>query len=55
MLPACFAEYIQRHAGGTKLPSAVAEYDAVAMEWFMLGVVEIPPAGWKNATERMTP
>jgi hypothetical protein len=45
-LPVCFADYIQRHAGDAQLPTAIAEYEAVAMEWFLLGVVEIPPAGW---------
>ena len=52
LLPCCFADYIQRHAEGTQLPSAIAAYDAVAMEWFLLGVVEIPPAGWTAKSDR---
>ncbi len=53
-LPLCFAAYVQRHAEDTKLPTDIAEYDAVAMEWFLLGVVEIPPAGWPTTSDRRT-
>lgn len=53
-LPLCFADYIQRHAGDAKLPCGIAEYDAVAVEWFVLGAVEIPPTGWATISDRTT-
>ena len=46
-----FTDYVQRHAGAARLPADISEYDAVAMEWFLLGVVEIPPAGWTQESE----
>lgn len=40
-----FEEYVQRHAGGVPLPTDIEQYEAVAIEWFLLGLVEIPPPG----------
>jgi hypothetical protein len=38
-----FADYVGRHAAGHGLP--LAEYEGAAVEWFLLGLVELPPAG----------
>ncbi len=40
-----FGRYLRRHAGGRDLPADVGSYQAVAVEWFLLGIVEIPPPG----------
>lgn len=40
-----FADYVGRHADGNRLP--LAEYEGAAVEWFLLGLVELPPAGVK--------
>lgn len=39
-----FATYIAQRAGVSIRPE-VLEYEAVAVEWFLLGVVALPPAG----------
>ena len=46
----CFAEYIHRYEG--ELPAGVEEYEAAAMEWFLLGLVEIPPDGWRTCESK---
>ena len=38
-----FADYVGRHTAGHGLP--LAEYEGAAVEWFLLGLVELPPAG----------
>ena len=38
-----FAEYVNRHTVGHGLP--LGEYEGAAVEWFLLGLVELPPAG----------
>jgi hypothetical protein len=38
-----FAGYVGRHAAGHRLP--LTEYEGAAVEWFLLGLVELPPAG----------
>jgi len=45
IIKSCFAEYVQARA--TNLPSnlAIYTYEAAAMEWFLLGVVELVPPG----------
>ncbi len=44
ILPA-FADYVAAHAAGTTLPSGLDEYEAPAVEWFLLGLVELSPGG----------
>ena len=39
-----FDKYIRQHAA-IPVPGEVAEYEAAAVEWFLLGLVELPPAG----------
>lgn len=41
----CFADHVRRflHDRSTDLP--LETYDAAAMEWLLLGIVEVPPAG----------
>jgi hypothetical protein len=41
----CFARHVARHAEGTPIDVPLDSYDAAAMEWLLLGLVEIPPAG----------
>jgi hypothetical protein len=41
----CFARHVARHAEGTPIGVPVERYDAAAVEWLLLGIVEIPPAG----------
>jgi hypothetical protein len=38
-----FWQTTDRHAAGHGLP--LAEYEGAAVEWFLLGLVELPPAG----------
>jgi hypothetical protein len=42
-IPTEFAAYIRRHADDRGLP--LVEYEAAAVEWFLLGLVELPPEG----------
>lgn len=42
-IPSGFAEYVGRYADGHGL--SLAEYEGAAVEWFLLGLVELPPAG----------
>ena len=44
-ITAAFAQYVSGDSGGCELPSDLKEYDAAAVEWFLLGLVELPPAG----------
>lgn len=43
-----FNLYVRRTAGETAIPPDLAHYEAVAVEWFLLGLVELPPAGVSN-------
>jgi hypothetical protein len=38
-----FAKYVAEHATGRKLPAGLIHYQAAAIEWFFLGLVELPP------------
>lgn len=40
-----FADHVRRHAPDEPFVPKLYAYDAAAVEWFLLGVVEIPPAG----------
>lgn len=40
-----FAKHVARHAEDKQIDVTVESYDAAAMEWLLLGLVEIPPAG----------
>ncbi|MCY2927435.1 MAG: hypothetical protein NT031_18765 [Planctomycetota bacterium] len=42
IIPA-FVEYVARHADSLELP--LAQYEAAAVEWFLLGLVELAPQG----------
>lgn len=50
-----FTSYITRCNTGTALDAEVAEYEAVALEWFLLGAVELPPNGVVIAVKRQDP
>jgi len=41
----CFAEHVRTHAEGEAEGLPLEEYEAAAMEWLLLGLVEIPPEG----------
>lgn len=43
LIPVEFAKYVGRHAHDQGLP--LIEYEAAAVEWFLLGLVELPPGG----------
>lgn len=43
-----FDLYVRRTAGETEIPPDLADYEAAAVEWFLLGLVELPPAGVSN-------
>jgi hypothetical protein len=40
-----FAEYLRRHCRPHSLPDDLMTYEAVAVEWLLLGLVELPPPG----------
>jgi hypothetical protein len=40
-----FSRYVQSNAGSIPLPEDLREYEAAAIEWFLLGLVELPPKG----------
>ena len=40
-----FAEYVARHADGRELPPDLDRYQGAAVEWFLLGLVEVVPKG----------
>lgn len=40
-----FAEYVRVHAEGEPTPPDLERYHAPAVEWLLLGLVELPPAG----------
>lgn len=40
-----FYEHVRRHANKVTVSPEVAEYDAAALEWFLLGLVALPPVG----------
>jgi hypothetical protein len=42
-ISAGFAEYVGHYSDEHELP--LAEYEGAAVEWFLLGLVELPPAG----------
>jgi hypothetical protein len=42
-IPSEFAEYVKRYSGPCDLP--LEEYEAAAVEWLLLGLVELPPVG----------
>ena len=42
---AAFARYVRRYAAGEQLPTDLDEYEAAAVEWFLEGLVELPPRG----------
>jgi hypothetical protein len=44
-IAATFAAYVQQYANGAQLPPDLPTYEAAAVEWFLLGVVELPPVG----------
>jgi len=41
----CFADHVRAHAEGKADGLPLEEYEAVAMEWLFLGLVETPPEG----------
>ena len=47
-----FAQYVKESAKDTPVPDDLAEYEAAAVEWFLLGLVELPPAGVHNLDSR---
>jgi len=40
-----FVKYVSRHASSAHHLPDLQQYDAAAVEWFLLGLVELPPAG----------
>lgn len=38
-----FAKYVQRHCNKQRSPADLKTYEGAAIEWFLLGLVEIPP------------
>ncbi len=42
-----FAATVRDNAGGEKVPDDIETYEATAVEWFLLGLVELPPCGVK--------
>ena len=40
-----FAGQVREHAGGEELPSGLEDFEASAVEWLLLGLVELPPDG----------
>ena len=40
-----FASFLRSKCGSKPLPTDLETYDAVAMEWLLLGLVELPPPG----------
>lgn len=45
-----FAEHVGRNRGDAQLPPGLSHYDGAAVEWFLLGVVEISPPGIGQAS-----
>ena len=41
----CFAEHVKQHAGKAANDLPLAHYEAAAIEWLLLGLTELPPAG----------
>ena len=44
-VPQVFAEHVQSHAARETLPADLERYEAAAVEWLLLGLVELPPDG----------
>lgn len=44
-ITSAFAEHVQQHARADEFVSRLHTYEAAAVEWFLLGVVELPPTG----------
>ncbi len=40
-----FAEHVRKHANGTGTELPLETYEAAAVEWLLLGLVELPPSG----------
>lgn len=40
-----FAQYVLKHANGEEPPEGFEDFEGAAIEWLLLGLVELPPAG----------
>lgn len=40
-----FSKYVRMNCGDTPIDFPIDTYDAVAVEWLLLGLAELPPAG----------
>ena len=45
MIVTSFAAYVLSHVHQADAPADLPGYESAAVEWFLLGVVEVPPAG----------
>ncbi|MGD1021096.1 MAG: hypothetical protein ABSA12_17460, partial [Verrucomicrobiia bacterium] len=43
-----FEKYVRLTAKGMPVPAKIVDYEAPALEWFLLGVVELPPCGVRD-------
>lgn len=45
LMVSAFADYVASVRGDEELPADIDQYDAAAFEWFLLGLVDLPPNG----------